>query len=131
MARLFTAYIVLALLKYLVPLKLLVRWVWCPPVGLRNNEAERWLTATVFRLSRLTGLPDRDCLQRSLLLYHVLSRAGADPTLVIGFQRVDGQIRGHAWVVVDGCALLESESDLVRFSPALLFGSQGVLLGSA
>jgi transglutaminase superfamily protein len=130
MARLLVAYIVLALLKHLVPLRWLVRWVWCPPVRSRDHEAERRLTAIVLRLSRLTGLPDGDCLQRSLLLYRVLSRAGADPRLVVGFQRIDGRIRGHAWVVVDGFALLESESDLVRFSPALFFGSQGVLLQS-
>jgi hypothetical protein len=127
MARLLIIYIVLALLKHLVPLTWLVRRVWCPPVGPRDCEAEWRLTSIVLRLSRL-GLPDGDCLQRSLLLYRVLSRAGADPTLVVGFQRVDSRMRGHAWVVVDECALLESKSDLAPFSPALLFGPQGVLL---
>jgi Transglutaminase-like superfamily len=128
LVRLFIAYMVLALLKHLVPLTWLVRRVWCPPVRLRDCESERWLTAIVLRLSRLAGLPDRDCLQRSLLLYRVLSRAGADPTLVVGFRRIDGRIRGHAWVVVDGRALLESEPDLAAFSPVLRFGSLGALL---
>ena len=58
MARLLIAYIVLALLKHLVPLTWLVRWVWYPPVGPRDCEAEWRLTSIVLRLSRLTGLPE-------------------------------------------------------------------------
>src|SRR5262249_32620234 len=80
MAHLFIIYIVLALLKHMVPLTWLVRRVWCPPVGPRDCEAEGRLTSIVLRLSRLTSLPDRDCLQRSLLLYRVLSHVGAEPT---------------------------------------------------
>jgi hypothetical protein len=63
-----------------------------------------------------------------LLLYRVLSRAGADPTLVVGFQRVNDRILGHAWVRVDGRTLIEPEPDLVRFSPAFGFGARGALL---
>jgi hypothetical protein len=128
MARLLIAYIVLALLKHLVPLTWLVRRVWCPPVGPRDYEAEWRLTSIVLRLSRLTGLPDRDCLQRSLLLYRVLSHVGAQPTLVIGFQSTNGQIRGHAWVTVDGRSIVEPEAELVGFSPALRFGWRGELV---
>jgi Transglutaminase-like superfamily len=73
-------------------------------------------------------LLDRDCLQRSLLLYRVLSRAGADPTLVVGFQRLDSRIMGHTWVLIDGHAVIESDADLIRFSPALRFGPRGALL---
>ena len=128
MAHLLITYIVLALLKHLVPLTWLVRRVWCPPVGPRDCEAEWRLTSIVLRLSRLTGLPDRDCLQRSLLLYRVLSQVGAEPTLVVGFQRINGHIRGHAWVTVEGRSVVEPEAELVGFSPALRFGSRGELL---
>src|SRR5262249_31997015 len=86
------------------------------------------LTASVLRLSQLTGLPDRDCLQRSLLLYRVLSRAGAEPTLVVGFDRIDGRILGHARVTTDGHAVIEREADLLRFSPTFSFGTRGALL---
>jgi hypothetical protein len=78
----------------------------------------------VLRLSQLTGLPDRDCLQRSLLLYRVLSRAGAAPTLVIGFRRINGGILGHAWVVVDNQPVIE-EAELLQYSPAFGFGARG------
>jgi len=128
MARLLILYIVLALLKHLVPLPWLVRQVWCPPVGPRDCEAEWRLTSIVLRLSRLTGLPDRDCLQRSLLLYRVLSHVGAEPILVVGFQRTNGRLRGHAWVTVDSRSVVEPEAELVGFSPALRFGSRGELL---
>jgi hypothetical protein len=128
MVRLLITYIALALLKHLVPLKWLVPQVWCAAVGPRDREAEWRLTSIVLRLSRLTGLPDRDCLQRSLLLYRVLSHMGAQPTLVVGFQRTNGHLRGHAWVTVDGRSVVEPEAELVGFSPALRFGLRGELL---
>jgi len=58
----------------------------------------------------------------------MLSRAGADPTLVVGFDRMNGQILCHAWVIVDGHAVIESEVNLLRFSPALGFGFEGAPL---
>ena len=126
--RLLPAYMLFGLLKHLVPLRLLARWAWCRPGGSRDRAVERRLQRRVIRLSQLVGLPDRDCLQRSLLLYRALSRAGANPMLVIGFDRMNGRIFGHAWVVVDGHAVIESETDLLRFSPVLAFGWQGALL---
>jgi hypothetical protein len=126
--RLLPAYMLFGLLKHLVPLRLLARWVWCRPAGWRDRDVERRLQRRVIRLGQLVGLPDRDCLQRSLVLYRALSRAGADPMLVIGFDRMNGRIFGHAWVVVDGQAVIESETDLLRFSPVVAFGRQGVLV---
>jgi hypothetical protein len=127
-ARLVPAYLILGLLKHVVPLSWLARWAWCAPDGPRDREAERRLAVRVFRLSQLIGLLDRDCLHRSLLLYRVLSRAGADPRLVIGFQRMNGRILGHAWVIVEGHAVIEPEINLLRFSPALGFGFEGAPL---
>ena len=126
--RLLPVYVLLGLLKHFVPLPSLVHWARCHPIGPRNHEVERRLTTGVLRLSQLAALSGGTCLQRSLLLYRVLSRAGADPTLVVGFERSDDRIRGHAWVVVDGTALLEPKSNLLRFSPAFHFNSQGALL---
>jgi hypothetical protein len=128
LGRLLPAYLVLGVLKHVVPLRWLACWTWYPPSGPRDCEAERRLAATVFRLSQLIALGDRDCLQRSLLLYRVLSRAGAHPTLVVGFQRSNGQILGHAWVTVDGRPVLEPEVNLARFAPALSFGFEGAPL---
>jgi hypothetical protein len=129
-SRLLPFYVLVTILKPFVPLQLLAQWAWCAPVGPRNQEAEGRLAARVIRLSQLTGLGDRDCVQRSLLLYRALSRAGADPTLVVGFEQSDDGIMGHAWVVVDGQAVLESDADLRRYSRALNFGSRGMLNAS-
>jgi Transglutaminase-like superfamily len=126
--RIVPAYVLLGLLKHLVPLRWLAKWTWCEKAGPRDPVAERRLTANVLRLSKLLRIADRDCLQRSLLLYRLLSAVGADPELVVGLREQDGKIIGHAWVLVDDVSLVEPESDLARFSPVLRFGARGALL---
>jgi hypothetical protein len=125
--RIVPAYVLLGLLKHLVPLQSLAKWTWCETTGPRDRLAERRLAANVLRLSKLLRIADRDCLQRSLLLYRLLSAAGADPELVVGLREQDGKVIGHAWVLVDGKSLVEPESALVRFSPVLRFGARGAL----
>jgi hypothetical protein len=126
--RIVPAYVLLGLLKHLVPLRSLAKWTWCETTSPRNPVAERRLTANALRLSKLLRVADRDCLQRSLLLYRLLSAVGADPELVVGFREQDGKIIGHAWVLVDDVSLVEPQSDLVRFSPVFRFGARGALL---
>ena len=126
--RIVPAYLLLGILKHLVPLRWLTKWTWCETTGLRDRLAERRLTANVLRLSKLLRIADRDCLQRSLLLYRLLSAVGADPELVVGLREQDGKIIGHAWVLVDEVSLVEPESDLAQFSPVLRFGARGALL---
>jgi hypothetical protein len=49
--------------------------------------------------------------------------------LIVGFQRVEGgRIMGHAWVVVDGKAVIDAETNIHRFSPAFGFGVAGAPL---
>jgi hypothetical protein len=43
-----------------------------------------------------------NCLDRSLVLYRYLSAVGADPELLIGVKRAEGNVEGHAWVEVRG-----------------------------
>jgi Transglutaminase-like superfamily len=126
--RIVPTYVLLGLLKHLVPLQWLVKATWCETTGPRDLLAGRRLTANALRLSKLLRIADRDCLQRSLLLYRLLSAVGADPELVVGLREQDGKIIGHAWVLVDDVSIVESESDLVRFSPVLRFGARGALL---
>jgi hypothetical protein len=126
--RIVPAYVLLGILKHLVPLPWLAKWTWRETTGPRDRVAERRLTANVLRLSKLLRISDRDCLQRSLLLYRFLSAVGADPELVVGFREQDGKIIGHAWVLVNDMSIVEPESDLVRFSPVLRLGARGALL---
>jgi hypothetical protein len=127
LGQLLPAYVMLGLLKHFVPLEWLVRLIWQSAAGSRNLELEQRLVAAVIRLSQLAGQLDGGCLQRSLLLYRVLSGAGANPDLVVGFHRMNGQLFGHAWIVVDGRAVVESEVDLLRFYPTFSFGAGGRL----
>jgi hypothetical protein len=99
-------------------------------VNSRDCIAEQYLVASVQRLSELIGLPDRDCLQRSLLLYRLLSRSGAAPKLMIGFRQTEGKVLGHAWVTVDGQPIMEDVT-LLPFSPAFGFGQRGAFLTTA
>ena len=126
--RLLPVYVLLGLLKHLLPLRWLTWWAWRAPARQRDRNAEKQLVTRVLRLSELVSLPDRDCLQRSLLLYRELSRAGADPILVVGFQRLSDRIVGHAWVIVDGESVIELASNLARISPVCSFGAQGALV---
>jgi hypothetical protein len=124
MIPLLSGYLLLGFFKHLVPLGWLARWMWRSPACPRDLESERHLTASVLRLSRL---PDCNCLQLSLILYHVLSRAGANPTLVVGFRRMNGQMLGHAWVIVDDRAIIEAGAG-IEYLPVFAFGARGALL---
>jgi hypothetical protein len=126
--RIVPAYVLLGILKHLVPLPWLAKRTWCETTGPRDRVAERRVTANVLRLSKLLRIADRDCLQRSLLLYRLLSAVGADPELVVGLREQDGKIIGHAWVLVDDMSIVDPESDLARFSPVLRFGARGALV---
>jgi hypothetical protein len=128
LVRLLPAYVLLGLLKHMIPLGTLARRAWSAPAGRRDAAREQRLAASVLGLSRRLGLPDRDCVQRSLLLYRVLSHAGADPRLIVGFRRVNGRVAGHTWVTVDGRPVLELEADLLRFKPAVAFGAGGTVV---
>jgi Transglutaminase-like superfamily len=127
-ARLFPVYALIGVLKHIFPLTSLVRWAWRPATGPRDPAIEGRISSRVLRLSQLLGLPDRDCLQRSVLLYRVLSRAGAEPMLVVGLKRLNGRIVGHAWVTVDGRPIFESEADLLQFTPTLRLGRRGAVV---
>jgi hypothetical protein len=119
------ACLALGAAKRLVPLPMLVRMLWRDAAGTRDPAREAREVAVALTASRWTGVRGRDCLQRSLLLYHLLSRAGADPVLVVGFRKRDDGIEGHAWVRVDGRAVADAEAGLSEFTPFVAFGARG------
>jgi hypothetical protein len=125
MLRLLPRYALLAVLKHLVPIRTLARWSWRTPGTPLPGPALDRLIARVVRLSDVVGLFDRDCLQRSLLLYGELARACANPSLMVGFRRERGRLEGHAWVEVDGKPVAELAQPLETFQVALSFGAHG------
>jgi hypothetical protein len=125
--RLFPAYVAFAALKRVVPVQTLARWAWQAPRGAASPDQVRQAVARVWRTQGLANLGDRDCLQRSLLLYRELSKLGADPTLMIGFRQAAQGTQGHAWVVADGAQAI-GVPDVTQYVPAFGFGRQGRLV---
>ena len=126
-SRLLPKFLVLGLLKRLVSLPTLARWAWRAPRPNHGGDVKR-IASVVFRTGTIAGLPDRDCLQRSLLLYGELAAAGLQPLLTVGFRRMDGRLTGHAWVSVNGAAVGEPDLDASRFEPVAIFGEGGAPL---
>jgi hypothetical protein len=86
------------------------------------------LAAWVFK-SRPRNSRD-NCLERGLVTYRYLGRAGAQPDLVVGLARDDGDVHGHVWVVVDGHPVHDSEEALRQFEPLFTFKSDGTVITS-
>jgi hypothetical protein len=118
-------YFLLGILKHLVPLQRLACWMWRSPEPRSDPEHAKRMVAAIMTLSRIGA--DKDCVQRSLLLYRVLSRSGADPLLIVGFRRSGKAIMGHAWVVVRGRAVTHPDGEEIGFSPAFGFSREGAL----
>lgn len=128
-ARLWPHFVLYGLLKHAMPIARLVRLAWREPGGQSGLDVEQKVIGRVLRVGAFAGWPDRDCLQRSLLLYQELSRVGARPDLVVGFRKDERGVAGHAWVTVRGQVVAETPDAPDRFVPALRFGPDGALLG--
>jgi len=112
----------LPLLKRVLPLPRLVRFMWLPAhASDRHRERELRTAHLVRRLCRTSG---GNCLERSLILYRYLARANADPRLVVGMGKPD-EFLGHVWVTVDGRPLLDSPETLRGYTAVVRFGAGG------
>jgi hypothetical protein len=86
-------------------------------VPLDDKALARWVTRILSRLPQPWHL---SCLNRSVVLYHLLRRAGRPVELCIGVHRATGhggRISAHAWLVLDGAPYLESDVELVTSLP--------------
>jgi hypothetical protein len=126
--RLLPTFVLFGLLKRLVSIRRLARMAWRAPLPACAPDAERLATARVLRAGAIAGWPDRDCLQRSLVLFRELSRLGANPELVVGFKPGDGGVEGHAWVTVRGRPVADELEGIAGFVPSLKFGPGGQLI---
>jgi hypothetical protein len=68
-----------------------------------------------------------NCLERSLLLYRLLSREGANPTIVFGVDRGTETVAGHAWVEIDGAAVHDTATG--DYTRVATFGINGQVAG--
>jgi hypothetical protein len=126
-ARLAPLYLAAAVLKHVVALPVLARWAWRSPAPQRDRSEELRLARCVVKLTRLAGTLDRNCLQRSLLLYREFSRAGASPVLCVGFRPAarGRSVDGHAWVTVDGQPVLDEHVLTEPHQAIVRFGDGG------
>jgi hypothetical protein len=113
----------LPLLKRLMPLPRLVRLMSLPPRRRRAEAAE--VQRTVHLVDRICRVRGGNCLERSLILYRCLTRAGAKPRLVAGIGKSSDEFVGHAWVTVAGEPLLDSPRALEPYARLLAFGPDG------
>ncbi len=128
LARMLVWRTALPVLKRRVPLAKLARVMWQEPAArTRRDHADR-IPDLAQRLYRRFRMGEEDiCLERSLLAYRFLSRAGADPQLVIGIRPGDSPVVGHAWVVVDGEPLFEPAASVGEYASFFSFGRDGIL----
>ena len=121
--------LVLPVLKRTLPLPRLARLMWAPASSRARDPGREEQIATLARgLSgrRRDGSRFDNCLERSLVAYRFLSRAGAEPELVVGVTR-DEPVRGHAWVRLDGEPVGDSVDE---FEEMTAFGRDGTIVAS-
>jgi hypothetical protein len=124
LVRLASSYAAFTVLKHIAPLQTLARLAWTAP---RNGDPSRrgMSTSGVVWIGRVAGASRGDCLQRALLLYRELSRAGDRPVLVAGLRQDGARREGHAWVEVNGVPVADALEDVNRFTRLVSFGEKG------
>jgi hypothetical protein len=112
---------VLPALKFVLPLPRLVALVTpAERAPARDPAREQRVERLAARLYRTPRLGRDNCLERSLVTYRYLARAGSDPRLVVGMRRED-ELRGHVWVTVDGRPVHDTPDFLAGFVPLMTF----------
>ena len=124
--------LLLPVLKRVLPLPRLVRLMWWSgeprPATLEGQKRIATLASGLSGPARISALDN--CLERSLLVYRFLSKAGAEPELVVGFARRGGAVQGHAWVNLDDQGLFGEDGSLGEFETTLCFGRDGAIKSS-
>lgn len=115
----------LPVLKRVVGLNALTRMMWSEN-GTGIDPVQRELR--MHRVNRILSMAGRmlissNCLERSLVLYRLFSRAGAEPVLVLGTAADQTSLDGHVWVELDGVAV--GEPNRARYTSVVSFTRQG------
>lgn len=113
-------------LKRAVSLPALARLMWSSGAGPRDLAKEHDIAQIAWWTSRVQPrrFPD-NCLERSLVTYRFLARAGARPRLVAGVGRVEGDIVGHVWVTVEDEPVHDAAESLRAYGTLVEFGDAG------
>jgi hypothetical protein len=72
----------------------------------RAHPQAPWSAPRVVRATRdalwLLGKREHSCLPRSFTVFALLKAMGEQPVIVTGVMRVSGELKGHAWVELEG-----------------------------
>ena len=70
------------------------------------NPRKNWPALRVVQASRdalwILGKRENSCLPRSFTVFTLLRAMGENPVIVTGVMRVAGELKGHAWVELNG-----------------------------
>jgi hypothetical protein len=128
LARMLGWSLLLPVLKRTVPLSRLVALLQLDAqVDRRDPQWEEQLSAMSDWVFRSRPRRSRDnCLDRSLVTYRYLGRAGAEPTIVVGVAKsATDAITGHVWVTVDGEPVHDDIAGLANFVALTAFNAHG------
>jgi hypothetical protein len=127
-ARMLAWRLALPVLKRVLPLAALARLAWPRRRSRRRRPEREALVAGI--VARLYGSErgDDNCLERSLVAYRFLAQAGAGPRLTCGIRRADGEVVGHAWIVLDGRPLAAADERVEEYTQVAAFGAGGARL---
>jgi hypothetical protein len=132
LARIFGWSLVLPIAKRTLTLRRLVRLMRPRMSTVQRDPAREAviasLTAWVFKTRPPGGR--NNCLERGLVTYRLLSRAGARPELVVGIAKGLEGLHGHVWVTVDGRAVHDSPAGVGAFDPVFVVKGDGTLIGA-
>ncbi|MDJ1184128.1 lasso peptide biosynthesis B2 protein [Roseofilum casamattae] len=97
-------------------------WLPAQVNGDRPNEDEREQLERVRAIAQSVRIaakycqPWAKCLQKSLVLWSLLTRQGIESDLRIGVRRESGEFQAHAWVEWQGFALNDARDVRDRYS---------------
>jgi hypothetical protein len=63
-------------------------------------------------------------------VHRELGRAGASPRLLLAMKREEAGFVGHAWVEVDGVAVLEAHDPADTYATVVVYDAAGVRVGT-
>jgi transglutaminase superfamily protein len=111
-------------LKRMLPLPRLVA-LMAPSHRHRPAEERSDTVVTLARWTYRTGALRDNCLERSLLTYRYLPAGNENSWLVLGVRRGEDGPPGHAWMIVRGVAVHDTDATLNGLVPVLAFDLDG------
>jgi len=103
----------LPVLKRVVPVRALATWMVTAPRHTSSSSTRDERVARVRQIFSNGGrlLVSSNCLERSLVMYRLLAREGADVALVLGVRHNESNLAGHAWCEMNGMPLGERHDE--------------------